>query len=51
MAASAVGAGDGMHRQRFTGCIHCMQISQRRVQPVEAAQIEHAVRLAHAGRD
>ena len=40
-----------MHRQKFARLIHRVQFGQRRMQAVEAAEIEHAARVAGCRRN
>ena len=49
VAAHTIGAGDGMHCQRLAVPVHRMQVGKRRMQPVKAAEVEHAVVLARLG--
>ena len=49
VAAHTIGAGNGMHCQRLAVPIHPMQIGKRRMQPVKAAEVEHALVLARFG--
>jgi hypothetical protein len=40
VAAHLGGASDGIDRKQFASLIHRLQVRQRRVEPVEAAQVE-----------